>query len=233
MDPLWTETCVSALWTSLPSGWSCNSRFDLVGDNFPLRRQMLGLTTSQQITVITIIIPRATWERLLLVPKQAVYRLPPLTHRREVWNISRLHFFSGEATWFIGMGEWKMEVITTGRLGWGEIRVGRLPRAILDVPSCLLHWCIRNTRNILQFRVSNDKENVVFFLNKKSPIIVLLCYVWSVALYGAETWTLRATDQKRLGSFEMWWWRRSVGPIMWEMKKCYLESMSRGISYMK
>jgi len=28
-------------------------------------------------------------------------------------------------------------------------------------------------------------------------------------------------------------WRRSVGPIMWEMKKCYLESMSRGISYMK
>ena len=28
-------------------------------------------------------------------------------------------------------------------------------------------------------------------------------------------------------------WRRSVGPIMWEMKKCYLESMNRGISYMK
>ena len=28
-------------------------------------------------------------------------------------------------------------------------------------------------------------------------------------------------------------WRRSVGPIMWEMKKCYLEWMSRGISYMK
>ena len=28
-------------------------------------------------------------------------------------------------------------------------------------------------------------------------------------------------------------WRRPVGPTMWEMKKCYLESMSRGISYMK
>ena len=24
------------------------------------------------------------------------------------------------------------------------------------------------------------------------------CYVWSMALYGAETWTLWATDQKRL-----------------------------------
>jgi hypothetical protein len=29
------------------------------------------------------------------------------------------------------------------------------------------------------------------------------CYVWSVALYGAETWTLRAVDQKQLESFEM------------------------------
>ena len=35
------------------------------------------------------------------------------------------------------------------------------------------------------------------------------CYVWSMALYGAETWTLRGTDQKRLESFEMWCWRRT------------------------
>jgi hypothetical protein len=34
------------------------------------------------------------------------------------------------------------------------------------------------------------------------------CYIWSTVLYGAETWTLRAVDQKHLGSFEMWWWRR-------------------------
>ena len=34
------------------------------------------------------------------------------------------------------------------------------------------------------------------------------CYVRSIALYGAETWTLRAADQKHLESFEMWWWRR-------------------------
>ena len=34
------------------------------------------------------------------------------------------------------------------------------------------------------------------------------CYVWSIALYGAETWTLRAMDQKHLESFEMWCWRR-------------------------
>jgi hypothetical protein len=29
------------------------------------------------------------------------------------------------------------------------------------------------------------------------------CYIWSIALYGAETWTLRVVDQKHLGSFEM------------------------------
>jgi hypothetical protein len=43
------------------------------------------------------------------------------------------------------------------------------------------------------------------------------CYIWSTGLYGDETWTLRAVDQKNLESYEMWCWRRmekSVGPIM-------------------
>jgi hypothetical protein len=29
------------------------------------------------------------------------------------------------------------------------------------------------------------------------------CYTWSIALYGAGTWTLRKLDQKYLESFEM------------------------------
>jgi hypothetical protein len=29
-------------------------------------------------------------------------------------------------------------------------------------------------------------------------------YIWNIALYGAETWTLRKLDQKYLESFEMW-----------------------------
>ena len=40
------------------------------------------------------------------------------------------------------------------------------------------------------------------------------CYIWSMALYGAETWTLRAADQKYLESFEMWCWRR-MEKISW------------------
>jgi hypothetical protein len=34
------------------------------------------------------------------------------------------------------------------------------------------------------------------------------CYIWSIALYCAENWTLRKLDQKYLESFEMWCWRR-------------------------
>jgi len=40
------------------------------------------------------------------------------------------------------------------------------------------------------------------------------CYIWSIALYGAETWTLRAVEQKHLENFEMWYWRR-MEKISW------------------
>jgi len=40
------------------------------------------------------------------------------------------------------------------------------------------------------------------------------CYIWNIALYGAETWTPRAVDQKHLESFEMWCWRR-MEKICW------------------
>jgi hypothetical protein len=40
------------------------------------------------------------------------------------------------------------------------------------------------------------------------------CYIWSIALCGAETWTLRKVDQKYLESFGMWCWRR-MEKIIW------------------
>jgi hypothetical protein len=40
------------------------------------------------------------------------------------------------------------------------------------------------------------------------------CYIWSIAVYGAETWTLQAVDQKHLDRFEMWCWRR-MEKISW------------------
>jgi hypothetical protein len=56
----------------------------------------------------------------------------------------------------------------------------------------------------------NNKKNVStskldLHLRKK----LVKCYIWSKALYGAETWTLRKVDQKYLKRFEMWCWRRT------------------------
>ena len=40
------------------------------------------------------------------------------------------------------------------------------------------------------------------------------CYIWSITLYGAETWMLWEAEQKHLASFEMWCWRR-MEKISW------------------
>jgi len=39
-------------------------------------------------------------------------------------------------------------------------------------------------------------------------IKLVKCYIWSTASYGAETWTLWKVDEKYLGSFKIWCWRR-------------------------
>jgi len=40
------------------------------------------------------------------------------------------------------------------------------------------------------------------------------CYIWSIALYRAETWMVRAEDQKQLESSKMWCWRK-MEKISW------------------
>ena len=40
------------------------------------------------------------------------------------------------------------------------------------------------------------------------------CYIWSIALCGAATGTVRAADRIQLESFEMWCWRR-MEKISW------------------
>jgi hypothetical protein len=43
-------------------------------------------------------------------------------------------------------------------------------------------------------------------LNLKKRMVKTL--IWSVVLFGAETWTMRKEDIKRLEAFEMWIWRK-------------------------
>ena len=48
--------------------------------------------------------------------------------------------------------------------------------------------------------------------------MIIKTVIWSVALYGAETWTLRKEEFRRLDSLEMWLWRR-MEKISWTEKK--------------
>jgi hypothetical protein len=49
-------------------------------------------------------------------------------------------------------------------------------------------------------------------LNLRTKLVK--CGIWSIALYGAEPWTLRKADHKYLQSFERWCWRR-MEKISW------------------
>ena len=69
--------------------------------------------------------------------------------------------------------------------------------------------CEIKSRIALAKATFNKKKNLFtskLDLNLRKKLVK--CYVSSMALYGAETWTLRATDQKPMESFEMWYWRR-------------------------
>ena len=65
------------------------------------------------------------------------------------------------------------------------------------------------------------KEDKVMFNNKKQ----LMCwndlslemekkfiksFIWSVALYGLETWTLGENAERIINAFEKWCWRRML-----------------------
>jgi len=71
-------------------------------------------------------------------------------------------------------------------------------------------------RRIAMAKAAFNKKGALFTstleLELKKKLVK--CYIWSIALYGAETGTLRAVDQKQLESFEMWRWRR-MEKISW------------------
>ena len=50
-----------------------------------------------------------------------------------------------------------------------------------------------------------NRKRSMFFGSLESELMKRLvkCFVWSVALCGAETWTPRRNEQKRLEAFEM------------------------------
>jgi hypothetical protein len=64
--------------------------------------------------------------------------------------------------------------------------------------------------SIAMAKAAFNKKRAIFTstLYFKLRTKLIKCYIWSIALYGAETWKLRAIDQKQLKRFEMLCWKR-------------------------
>jgi len=69
-----------------------------------------------------------------------------------------------------------------------------------------IDFAVLSSTVILTDGTSNIEKFLQAYLKLRKKLVK--CYIWSIALYGAEIWTLRAVDQKHLESFEMRYWRR-------------------------
>jgi hypothetical protein len=77
--------------------------------------------------------------------------------------------------------------------------------------------CTRESKSgITMTKAGFNKKKFLFTckldLNFRKKLVS--CYIWSIALYGAGTWTLRKVNQKYLENFEVWCWRR-METIIW------------------
>jgi len=61
-------------------------------------------------------------------------------------------------------------------------------------------------------------------VNLATRLRVLQCYVWSVLLYGCETWTILKVMKDRLMAVEVWFLRRML-KILWREKKSNEETV--------
>jgi hypothetical protein len=55
---------------------------------------------------------------------------------------------------------------------------------------------------------------------------LMKAYIWSIALYGCETWTVRKREESKLEAFEMWLYRRML-KIKWTDKVTNREVLNR------
>jgi hypothetical protein len=60
---------------------------------------------------------------------------------------------------------------------------------------------------------NNNKTLFASILHLELRKKLVKCYIWSISLYSAETWTRRILDQKYLESFEICCWRRKEKKI--------------------
>ncbi|MDR5124748.1 reverse transcriptase domain-containing protein, partial [Salmonella enterica subsp. enterica serovar Typhimurium] len=78
-------------------------------------------------------------------------------------------------------------------------------------------YCTNEIRSRIAMAKAAFNKKITLLTSKLSLELrkkLVMCYIWSIALYGSETWTLRKKEKKYLESFEMWCWRR-IAKIKW------------------
>ncbi|KAJ4442843.1 hypothetical protein ANN_04436 [Periplaneta americana] len=73
-----------------------------------------------------------------------------------------------------------------------------------------MNCCLEVKWKIAMAKEAFNRKRSIFCgpLQKELRRRLVECFVWSVALYGEETWTLRRSEKKCIEAFEMWIWRR-------------------------
>jgi hypothetical protein len=61
----------------------------------------------------------------------------------------------------------------------------------------------RGGKSLLRRKNWVYKRNVLPLVLKGLRKVLVICYIWNMALCGAETWKIRKIDLKYLKSFEM------------------------------
>lgn len=72
-------------------------------------------------------------------------------------------------------------------------------------------------KRICQAKIAFNKKRGLFTsksISVRTRINLLMTYVWSIMLYGNETWTIAKTERRRIEAFEMWCFRRML-KISW------------------
>ena len=65
-----------------------------------------------------------------------------------------------------------------------------------------------------------------------TKVCLVKALVFPVVTYGCESWTIKKAEHQRIGTFELWWWRRLL-KVPWTARRsnqCILKEISPGYS---
>ena len=73
----------------------------------------------------------------------------------------------------------------------------------------LTEYLISPVHHLAKVMFNNKKQllcsnNLSLKMKKK----LIKSYIWGIALYGSETWTLGKNEERAVNAFETWCWRR-------------------------